>query len=97
MRFAAVVGAMLLAGLWLAVGVLAGLDYAVADAGTAKADAPAAAVYVTLLAPFGGAPLLVLAAATSGGSRPYGARRAAAGAAACLAAWAIARLVLTGY
>lgn len=96
-RAAALLAAALASLVWLAVGFWAGIDYGTADAGTARAEAPDLAVMVVAWVPVAGAVLLVGAAASSGGPSPYRARRSAAGAALCLLAWGVARVVLTGY
>jgi len=96
-RVLARVAAALVALAWVLAGAFVGLEYGLADAGTSRADAPALAAYCGYLLPLAGGALVFRAALLAGGDDAIGVRRSVAGAAACLAGWVVALVVLSGY
>jgi hypothetical protein len=80
---------------WIVVGAIVGLDYGLADTGTARAQAPALAVYASYLLPLAGGALFCRAALLAGQRDRIPLRRSVAAGAACLLAWLAALIVLT--
>lgn len=81
---------------WIVVGALVGIDYGLAEEGTAHAQAPALAVYASYLVPLAGGALFCRAALLAGGDDRIPVRRSVAGGAICLLVWLVALVVLAG-
>jgi hypothetical protein len=79
---------------WIGAGALVGLNYGLADAGTARAQAPALAVYASYLLPLAGGALFCRAALLAGQPDRIPVRRSVAAGAVCALAWVVVLIVL---
>jgi hypothetical protein len=90
-RFVAVLAALA----WIGAGFVVALNYGLADAGTARAQAPRAAIVAGYLLPLAGGALICRAALLAGRDDRIPVRRSVAAGAVCLAAWSVAVLILS--
>ena len=80
---------------WIVVGAFVGIDYGLADESTARAQAPALAVFASYLVPLAGGAFFLRATLLARDSDRIPVRRCVAGGVVCLLVWLVALVVLT--